>query len=313
MRVRAPANIYLHRAQLIVLLAAIVPTFLTTALGIVLLVSGGSDRVSLIAGILVLAFCASALAGYVLGGIFLRRSASLVDVQNQFLSSVSHELRTPLTSMRMFIDALLDHRLEDDDERRKCLTSLQGEMLRLDDLVGRLIDLSRIDAGRRAFQLVPTSMARVVERALSAFEAIRLSAPVELHTDIEGNPSVLADADALILVLVNLLSNAWKHGGEGTVIHIAVHPTRGKWVALEVRDNGPGIPSDEQRRVFDMFERGRTAVTGSRTGSGIGLAIVQSIVRKHRGKIELHSTPEEGTTFRVLLRRSPQATAGEAA
>src|SRR5689334_14371351 len=98
MRFRAPANLFLRRAQYTLMLAALVPTALTTALGIILLAFGYSEAVAFIAGVLVLAFCASAITGYILASIFVSKGASLSRVQTDFLSSVSHELRTPLTS-----------------------------------------------------------------------------------------------------------------------------------------------------------------------------------------------------------------------
>ena len=210
MRVRAPANIYLHRAQVVVLLAAIVPTILTTPLAIILLASGGSSSVALVVGVLVLAFCASAISGYVLGSIFIRRGASLVDVQNEFLSSVSHELRTPMTSMRMFVEALQDDRFTDHEERHKCLGVLQREMVRLNDLVGRLIDLSRIETGQQPFELEQVAVQDIVDDAVAAFDAIRLNAEasVELELDVQPDLEIVGDKAALTQVCVNLLANA---------------------------------------------------------------------------------------------------------
>jgi len=103
---RSPTTIFLYRARLIFMLAALIPTVLMTAIGIILVATGGAKSIGVVGGILVLAFCATALTGYVMGTIFVTRGASLAAVQNEFLSSVSHELRTPLTSIRMFIDTL---------------------------------------------------------------------------------------------------------------------------------------------------------------------------------------------------------------
>src|SRR5687768_15821155 len=102
MALRAPANVFLRRAQLIFMLATLVPTILMTAIGIVLLTEGGSKYTAVIAGILVVSFCLSSVTGYILGSIFVARGAKLAHLQNDFLSAVSHEVRTPLTSMRMF-------------------------------------------------------------------------------------------------------------------------------------------------------------------------------------------------------------------
>lgn len=303
MKFRAPANIYLHRAQVILLLAAIVPTILTTPIGIILLVSGGSNAVAVVAGVLVLAFCASSIVGYVLGSMFLHRSATLVDTQNQFLSSVSHELRTPMTSLRMFIEALLDDRLTDREERKKCLTALQHEMLRLDDLVGRLIDLSRIESGRDLNQRVPVDVQEVVDGAMAAFDAIRLHAPGRVTVEVSPGLEVLGDRSALTQVFVNLLSNAWKHSGSDKEIRFVVEAAGDREVAFAVHDNGPGVPAEDRQRIFEMFERGTSALAAGTRGSGVGLAIVKAIVDRHRGRIELHSAPGGGAVFRVLLRR----------
>ena len=110
-------------------------------------------------GILVLAFCAMALTGYVIGTIFVTRGASLAAVQNEFLSSVSHELRTPLTSMRMFIDTLRDERVQDPAEKRRCLTIIEQEIGRLDGMVARLIELSKIEHRYAAFERHPVQVA----------------------------------------------------------------------------------------------------------------------------------------------------------
>src|SRR5688500_20165879 len=101
------------------------------------------------AGILVLAFCTSSLTGYILGSILVSRGASLAKVQNDFLSSVSHELLTPITSVRMFSETLRDERVTDPSERARCLEIIDREMARLDILVGKLIALSRLEAGRQ--------------------------------------------------------------------------------------------------------------------------------------------------------------------
>src|SRR5690606_32074127 len=138
-------------AQLILMLATLVPTLFMAALGIVLL-AVGSGSVGFIIGILVLTFCTTSLTGYILGSIFVRRGASMARVQNDFLSGVSHELRTPLTSIRMFIETLRDERLTDPEDKQKCLTLLNQEVGRLEILVERLIELSRIESGKHHFR-----------------------------------------------------------------------------------------------------------------------------------------------------------------
>lgn len=285
------------------LLAAIIPTILTTPVGVILLVSGGSSSVALVAGVLVLAFCASSLSGYVLGSIFLRRSATLVKVQNEFLSSVSHELRTPMTSMRMFVEALQDNRLKDPEKREECLSILQNEMLRLDSLLGRLIDLSRIESGMQAFAREAVGVTEIADAAMGAFAAISINAAADVKLDIDADLQVIGDRSALIQVCVNLLSNAWKYGGESQSIDFKIAKAGNNEVLFAVTDRGPGIPAGEQARIFDMFERGDSAVKNGRGGSGIGLAIVKAIVKRHRGRVELETPTEGGSRFSVFLPR----------
>lgn len=308
-RIRAPADVQLLRAQVILILAGLIPTILTTPLGIILLASGDPGGVEIVTGVLVLAFAASSVTGFIIGGIFLRRGSALIKVQRDFLSSISHELRTPMTSMRMFIEALLNDRLTDKQERANCLRALHQEVDRLDGLVGKLIELSRLEMENRPYQEQHhLSVAEIVGEAVSVFEAMQLIDETKLQVDVEPECFVVGDREALVQALVNLLSNAWKYSGtsagdEGKEIHCTAKVNKDREVELIVRDHGPGIPIDEQRHVFDKFWRGRAARESGTVGTGLGLSIVQGIVRAHRGRIELRSTKGAGAAFHVFLPR----------
>lgn len=299
-KLRVPADVHLRRAQVVLLLAALVSTLLTTPVGIVLLVSGGSDNVSLIAGILVLSFCASAFCGFVLGAIYLRRGTSLVRMQSDFLSAVSHELRTPMTSIRMFVEALMNDRLTDPSERQRCLTTLRREVTRLDGLVTRLIDLSKIEGSERPFARDPVELAAVCHAGVDAAEVSDLETGFDVDIDCPSDLVAVGDHDALVQVIANLLTNARKYAGNAKVEVIATAPSE-QIVEIAVRDHGPGIHESDQRRIFQTFERGRTSEKIA--GSGLGLAIVDAIVRAHRGTVVLESAPGQGATFRVRLPR----------
>jgi two-component system, OmpR family, phosphate regulon sensor histidine kinase PhoR len=306
-RFRSPAIVQLRRAQLVLMLAALVPTALMTALGILLLVlAGGTSAV--VIGVLVLALCTSSLTGYILGSIFVSRGASVARFQNDFLSSVSHEIRTPLTSILMFIETLRDQRLEDPAEQRKCLDLLDREVRRLQRLVERLVDLSRIEAGRHDFDRRPVEVRGIVDDALVALEAANLGDSVEIDVDLEDDLLVTGDREALAQAVANLLTNAWKYTPEDDK-RVALRARGGpRHVEISVADNGPGIPRHEQRQIFDRFERGKAAIDSRRSGSGLGLAIVLAIINAHRGKLTVHSEPGEGAEFRIRLRRTqPEA------
>ena len=179
---------------MIFMLTALIPTVLMSVIGIVL-VAAGSRSLTVVGGILLLAFCATALAGYVLGTIFVTRGASLAAVQNEFLSSVSHELRTPLTSIRMFIDTLREERVHDPVEKQRCLTVIHQELARLDGLVGKLFTLSKIESRHAAFERRNIAVADIFSEALVAFEASRFGTDVDFTVNVEPGLLVQGDYD----------------------------------------------------------------------------------------------------------------------
>jgi two-component system phosphate regulon sensor histidine kinase PhoR len=287
------------------MLATLVPTVLMTALAIVLLAIGSdSVGVVLVTGILVLAFCATSITGYILGTIFVQRGASMARVQSDFLSSVSHELRTPLTSIRMFIETLRDDRLTDPEDKHQCLTLLQREVHRLDGLVERLIELSRMETGKHYFERKPVRLDDVVHDALAAFDAGTLPGRVPIEVALDPGLTVIGDRATLAQALVNLLNNAWKYTPEDDKqIRLSARALGLRHVEIQVEDNGIGIPREEQRHIFGKFERGKQAIERRTTGVGLGLATVRAIVRAHRGRIEVRSQPGRGSEFRIRLRR----------
>ena len=315
---RGPANVQLRRAQ-IALFAGAAAVVLSAPIGIILLTLGSTHVVDLVAGILLLVFSSAGIVAVIAGWMYLRRGAAAARSQQDFLTSVSHELRTPMTSMRMFVDALLDDRLTDERERARCLQTLRIELQRLDGLLGQLIDLSRLETrpGPITRQDVPVS--EIVNAALDAHRALLLAGgnseqgPLEL--DFTDDLIVRGDRDALIQALVNLLANAWKHGGRGARVRIHARHCGDREVEVAVLDQGPGLPADERRAVLEKFSRGRHAVESGIKGSGLGLSIVDGIVRAHGGRIELRATDPnapagaQGCAVHLFLPRARQAAA----
>ena len=293
------ANLQLRRAQVVLMLAVLLPTIMMTVVGIVLLATASGSVPAVVSGVLVLTFCTSGITGYILGSMFVAKGAALVRIQNDFVASVSHELRTPLTSIHLLIESLRDGRL-DDAERPQVLTLLARETGRLEALVGRVLELSRLQSSYD-YARDTLDLASVVDEAIAAFDAITLTRPTPITRQIDPGLLVVGDRPTLVGALVNLLTNAWKYTGDDKRIEITASENR-RWIDITVRDNGVGIERFDQSRIFEQFQRGRAAEASGTIGLGLGLSFVMAIVRGHRGKLDFESKPGE-TTFRIRLRR----------
>jgi two-component system phosphate regulon sensor histidine kinase PhoR len=296
---------YRRIVQLLVFLV-IVPTALILLVGIVLMFLGSAFQ--LLVGALTVSFVLVAVTGIVLVLVFLRREANLSELQADFVSKVSHELRTPLTSIRLFAETM-ERARGDLTTQDKCLAGLGRETERLILVIERLLDWGRMEAGRKLFELRPESATTLVSKAAEAFAPARERYPdldFSAHVDPDL-PVVTADVGAMVDAIGNLLNNALKYGGSPPVVRLrATRALRG--VAIEVSDNGVGIPPVEHRRIFQKFYRIDDRLSREREGSGLGLAIVKHIVRAHSGRVQVESTPGRGSTFRIVL---PEAVPGQ--
>jgi len=303
---RDVAQLGYRRIVLLLVALVILPTGLLTAVGTLLLFLGEA-RVNLVMGILVLCFTGAVVTGSVLVWVFVRREANLSLLQSDFVSKVSHELRTPLTSIRMFTETLR-LRQGDAELERRCVETLAKESLRLQTLIDRLLEWGKMESGRRSFAKRETDAGKIVEAAIQSFEPVRERRGCELDVHIDSDlPTIYADHEALVDAVVNLLSNAYKYGGEPRHIEVGARQRDGR-VWISVKDNGGGIARVEHKRIFEKFYRVDDRLARQREGSGLGLAIVQHIVRAHSGKVELESELGKGSTFSIVLSPSASAT-----
>ncbi|MCL2451015.1 MAG: HAMP domain-containing histidine kinase, partial [Polyangiaceae bacterium] len=273
---------YRRIVQLLVFLV-IVPTTLILAVGLVLMFIG--HTLNLLFGVLTVSFVLVVVTGVVLVLVFLRRQADLSELQADFVSKVSHELRTPLTSIRLFAETMQRSR-NDTTTVDTCLHALESETERLTQVIERLLDWGRMEAGRKQFEMREETVAGVVSAAVESFGATRAHHPyIDFAADVAPDlPPIQADRGALVDAIGNLLSNAVKYGGTPPVIRLRARRL-GAGVAIEVTDNGEGIPRVEHRRIFEKFYRIDDRLSRKREGSGLGLAIVKYIVRAHRGRV----------------------------
>ena len=237
------------------------------------------------------------------GGYFvfraMAREIAVAQLQSDFVSAVSHEFRSPLTSIRQLSHLLASGRVPADDQLGRVYGALVRESERLHTLVESVLDFGRMEAGSLRYRLEPLEPVPLVTEVTDAF---RLN-PVALGYDIQlraepGLPRVAADREALGRALWNLLDNAVKYSPENKDI-VAEVAGEDSGVAIRVRDRGIGIPSSQHREVFKKFVRGNPA--SAVKGTGIGLAMVEHIVRGHRGRILLDSEPGKGSMFTIWL------------
>jgi two-component system phosphate regulon sensor histidine kinase PhoR len=299
---RRPRDLTLLGYRRIVLLLVslvVVPTSLLLALGAVLLFMGEAG-VNILMGILVLALSGAAVTGVVLVWVFVRRAANLSRLQSDFVSKVSHELRTPLTSIRLFAETLALRR-GDMAAQEKCIEGLSRESTRLQELIDRLLDWGRMESGGREFVLRDTDLRSIVATALEAFEPVRERRHVELGVVLPPESLLVhADRGAMSDALLNLLTNAYKYGGDPPRIEVGFE-LRGKEARISVRDFGRGIPSVEHKRIFQKFYRVDDRLSREREGSGLGLAIVKHVMKAHDGRVELVSEAGKGSVFSLIL------------
>lgn len=226
----------------------------------------------------------------------LDRLEEAFELQRRFVADASHELRTPLTTIRGNVDVLLlDRSLP--PPTRAALQQVSAEGARLSRLVTNLLLLARADAGQAGPPARPVDLHALVLEAVR--QARMMSSGVSLRLDREDQAIVAGDADQLKQVLLNLLDNALKYTPDGGRVGVSVY-REGTWAKLEVRDTGIGIAPEDLPRIFDRFYRAERGMSRA-GGSGLGLSIVNWVVRAHGGCVSVESTPGEGTVFTVRL------------
>jgi len=250
-----------------------------------------------VGGIVVAAIAA---AGVLLLGAY-RQQIRLAALKTDLVAAVSHELRTPLASMRLLVDTLLEHGTDDKQRTRDYLELVARENTRLSRLIENFLEFSRLERQKQQFEFVPVQPGHVVEAAAAAVRERYEHAACRLQLAIApGLPLIDADRDALTTVLVNLLDNALKYTQDDRQIALSAQRS-GAEVVFAVADNGIGIQARDQKRIFQRFYQVDRRLSRETGGVGLGLSIVDLIVRAHRGKVAVESQPGLGSTFSVRL------------
>ncbi|MFW6188990.1 MAG: sensor histidine kinase [Planctomycetota bacterium] len=229
----------------------------------------------------------------------------LDEMKDWFICSVSHELRTPLTSIISFSEILEHYEDLEAEEHREFAGVIREESQRLARLIDDMLDLSRIARDELKLEAGQFDMAAVARRSARLFERQAAEKDMELRLELPAEAPAYADEHAASRVLNNLLSNAFKFTPEGGTVELSVSPDDST-VVTRVRDTGPGIPPEDQEKVFQKFTQLESQLTSKPAGSGIGLAICREIVERSGGRIWVDSRPGEGSTFAFALPNAPR-------
>lgn len=229
----------------------------------------------------------------------------LEKLRKDFVANVSHELRTPVSMLQGYSEALLDDIAGTAEERMELVQVIHDESLRMGRLVGDLLDLAKMEAGRLDMKRERVEVHQIVKRVVRKFTVLCKEKDIKLTSHSSSDELYLdnADDDRIEQILTNLVDNAIRHSKKATDISITaqmIEADNKSVVQLIIKDQGQGIDEQSLPYIFDRFYKADKARTrGNSGGTGLGLAIVKNIVEAHRGTIEVQSSLNEGTTFTV--------------
>lgn len=223
------------------------------------------------------------------------RLSQLEHARREFVANASHELRTPLFSLRGFIELLTDEEV-DEETRTEFLQTMAGQVDRLQRLAEDLLDLTRLDAGRLRVEHVPVDLGELARNLREEFRAVAQASGHVLEV-VDGEAPALGDDERIRRIGRALLENALRHTPAGTTIHVRAARAGFATSLLVFEDDGPGIPREHARHVFERFYRANGAHA---SGSGLGLAIAHELAEAMGGSLELESRPGR-TAFTLRL------------
>ncbi len=219
--------------------------------------------------------------------------------RERFVSTVAHDLRTPLTGLSGYLDLILEGRVDDGATEREFMERSRLIVDSMGDLVGDLLDISRLDSGNLHLDLRPFSVAEVGGRVMTAVAPLALQRGIDLRSDLPPRMrAATGDRREVQRVLTNLVGNALKFSPDGGHVELAGW-FDGAVAVIAIRDDGPGIPSEDRIRIFERFQRldAHSAVGGT----GLGLAIARDLTRAMGGDLDVASVPGSGSSFVVVL------------
>ena len=222
------------------------------------------------------------------------RLSEAEELERNFLMTVSHELRTPLTAIRGHVEALREGVVEDPALRTASLDVISAEAMRLERLVGDVLDLAKLDTRRFTVRHEEVDMARLLEQAYLAFGEEAKQREIDYSQEVSAEPVIVTDGDRVLQIITNLLANAFRWTPNGGSVGLHLSSENGN-IHVAVEDTGPGIGPEEQDRIFRPFW------THDGKGTGLGLAIARELAMALGGRIDLDSEVGRGSKFELVL------------
>ena len=237
------------------------------------------------------------VCGALLLAMIGRREAELSALKADFVSHVSHELRTPLTAVRYAVDRLKEGRYRDAQDQQRLLQTLAEETDRLQEMTDQVLDFSKVLSRETSFHLEPLPLAALTKEAVERMHPLAELRRVELQVSIrEPDVQIQVDKKSALHAVTNLIDNAIKYGGSRVRVTTGLE---GRNAMIQVSDSGGGISTEEQPRIFEKFYRG--SGHHDAPGSGLGLAMVKTIMARHGGRVSLTSAAGQGSVFTLYF------------
>ena len=231
----------------------------------------------------------------------IKKEIQLAQIKADFVSNVSHELRTPLSLISMFAETLQMGRVNSEEKKNEYYSIIHSETSRLSGIVNKVLNFSKMEAGKRTFHMEKSDLNQVVENVFNTYKFHLQNNNFEFDYKCDGDlPPVNLDKDAVSEAIINLIDNAVKYSEDNKVVILRTGEEK-NYVFVEVEDKGIGISEADQKKVFEKFFRVSTGHIHNTKGTGLGLSLVKQIVDAHNGKILLSSIPGKGSRFKILL------------
>jgi two-component system, OmpR family, phosphate regulon sensor histidine kinase PhoR len=232
---------------------------------------------------------------------YMKKEALLSQQKSDFVSNVSHELRTPLSLIKMYTESLEMGRVQDEAKRKEYFSVINNETDRLSSILSKILNFSRMEAGKRKFAFDECNINDLVEKVVTTYEYQLKERGFDFSfAKCEEDCILSVDAKAIEEALANLIDNAIKYSKKNKFIQVNTYKNDNT-VCVEVKDQGMGISTEDQKKIFEKFYRVSTGLVHDTKGSGLGLTLVKHIMTGHHGYVLIESKPDEGSKFTLVF------------